>query len=57
MASSPLSGRDAAAYFEAVIAAVLSTSWGQLGPQSKEAAIQRYKETLQALRDTGDAFN
>jgi hypothetical protein len=48
----PLSAHDAAIYFEAVIAAILSTNTSM----TADAAIQRYKETLQHLRGK-DAFN
>jgi hypothetical protein len=51
-----LSAEDAASYFTAVIAAILSTAWGNLGPQTVDAAIARYKETLQKLR-ADDPFN
>jgi hypothetical protein len=52
----PFNARDAHTFFEAVVAAILSTSWGQMGPQNLDAAIDRYRETLQRLR-AGGPFN
>ena len=55
--TSSLSARDAAIYFEAVIAAILATAAvGAMNP-SPENLILKHKEMLQKIRSMGGPFN
>ena len=57
MAKQP--SKDASIYAEATIAAILTiaTIPPSAAGHTPEAVITRYKEVLQALRASGDAFN
>ena len=53
----PLSGSDAATYFEAVIAAILVTATIGDITTNADRMIKLHKEMLQKLRDAGGPFN
>lgn len=54
---SPFSEQSAAAYFTAVIAAILATAAIGVANPTADNLILKYKEMLQKLRAAGDPFN